>query len=382
MKVPRNFKELKPAYGFDDVAIAPGDITINPEMADLSTNFDGIKLKVPFIASAMDAVVDPKFAIAMTKAGGMAVMNMDGLHTRYEDTTAVYEEIAASPREEATAIMQRIYSAPQKPELIAKRVEEVKKGGGIAAVSFVPQNAKRMAPLAVEAGADMIVVQGTVVTARHSSKSLKGLVFADLIKNLDVPVLVGNTVSYEVTKELMQQGIAGVMVGVGPGSVCTSREVLGIGIPQVSATIECAAARDDYFKETGKYIPIITDGGIRTGGDVCKSFAAGANAVMIGSPFAKTEEAPAKGFHWGMAAWHDSLPRGTRINMGTEYSLDQLLYGPSSRTDGTLNLVGALQICMGYVGAENIREMNKARMVYAPAIKTEGKMYQQAGLGS
>jgi IMP dehydrogenase len=380
--VPRSFKELKPAYGFDDVAIAPGDITINPEMADLSTNFEGINLDIPFIASAMDAVVDPKFAIEMTKAGGMAVMNMDGLHTRYADTNAIYEEIAASPREEATAIMQRIYSAQQKPELIAKKVEEVKKGGGVAAVSFVPQNAKRMAPLAVEAGADMIVVQGTVVTARHSSKSLKGLVFSDMIKDLNVPVLVGNTVSYEVTKELMQQGIAGVMVGVGPGSVCTSREVLGIGIPQVSATIECAAARDDFFKETGQYIPIITDGGIRTGGDVCKSFAAGANAVMIGSPFAKTKEAPAKGFHWGMATWHDSLPRGTRINMGTEYSLHQLLYGPSSRTDGTLNLVGALQVCMGYVGAENLRDMNKARMVYAPAIKTEGKIYQQAGLGS
>jgi IMP dehydrogenase len=380
--VPRNFKELKPAYGFDDVAISPGDITINPEMADLTTNFDGIKLNIPFIASAMDAVVDPKFAIEMTKAGGLAVMNMDGLHTRYEDATAVYEEIAASPREEATAIMQRIYSVPQKPELIAKKVEEVKKGGGIAAVSFVPQSAKRMAPLAVEAGADMVVVQGTVVTARHSSKSLKGLVFSDLIKDINVPVLVGNTVSYEVTKELMQQGIAGVMVGVGPGSVCTSREVLGIGIPQVSATIECAAARDDFYKETGKYIPIITDGGIRTGGDVCKSFAAGANAVMIGSPFAKTKEAPAHGYHWGMATWHDSLPRGTRINMGTEYSLDQLLYGPSSRTDGTLNLVGALQVCMGYVGAETLREMNKARMVYAPAIKTEGKIYQQAGLGS
>ena len=380
--MPRNFKELKPAYGFDDVAISPGDITINPEMADLTTNFDGIKLNIPFIASAMDAVVDPKFAIDMTKAGGLAVMNMDGLHTRYEDATAVYEEIAASPREEATAIMQRIYSVPQKPELIAKKVEEVKKGGGIAAVSFVPQSAKRMAPLAVEAGADMVVVQGTVVTARHSSKSLKGLVFSDLIKDINVPVLVGNTVSYEVTKELMQQGIAGVMVGVGPGSVCTSREVLGIGIPQVSATIECAAARDDFYKETGKYIPIITDGGIRTGGDVCKSFAAGANAVMIGSPFAKTKEAPAHGYHWGMATWHDSLPRGTRINMGTEYSLQQLLYGPSSRTDGTLNLVGALQVCMGYVGAETLREMNKARMVYAPAIKTEGKIYQQAGLGS
>ncbi|MBH63016.1 MAG: GuaB3 family IMP dehydrogenase-related protein [Alphaproteobacteria bacterium] len=380
--MPRNFKELKPAYGFDDVAIAPGDITINPEMADLTTNFDGTKLGIPFIASAMDAVVDPKFAIEMTNAGGMAVMNMDGLHTRYEDTREIYEEIAAADREDATALMQKIYSAPQKPELIAKKVEEVKKGGGIAAVSFVPQTAKRMAPLAVEAGAEIVVVQGTVVTARHSSKSLKGLVFSDMIEDLKVPVLVGNTVSYEVTKELMQQGIAGVMVGVGPGSVCTSREVLGIGIPQVSATVECAAARDDFFKETGKYIPIITDGGIRTGGDVCKSFAAGANAVMIGSPFAKTEEAPAKGFHWGMATWHDSLPRGTRINMGTEYSLHQLLYGPSSRTDGTLNLVGALQVCMGYVGAENLREMNKARMVYAPAIKTEGKIYQMAGLGS
>ena len=379
--MPRNFKELKPAYGFDDVAIAPGDITINPEMADLTTNFDGIKLEVPFLASAMDAVVDPKFAIEMTKAGGLAVMNMDGLHTRYEDTAPLYEEIAAAPREEATAIMQRIYAEPQKPELVATRVEEIKRGGGTAAVSFVPQNAKRMAPLAVEAGADMIVVQATVVTARHSSKSLKGLIFSDLIKDIDVPILVGNTVSYEVTKELMQQGIHGVLVGVGPGSVCTSREVLGIGIPQVSATIECAAARDDFLKETGKYIPIITDGGIRTGGDVCKSFAAGANAVMIGSPFAKCEEAPAKGYHWGMATWHVSLPRGTRIKMGTEYSLRQLLYGPSSRTDGTLNLVGALQVCMGYVGAENLREMNNARMVYAPAMKTEGKIYQAAGLG-
>lgn len=380
--MPRDFKELKPAYGFDDVAITPGDITINPEMADLSTNFDGIKLDIPFIASAMDAVVDPKFAIEMTKSGGLAVMNMDGLHTRYEDTTEIYEEIAAAPREEATEIMQKIYSAPQRPELIAKKVEQVKKGGGSAAVSFVPQTAKRMAPVAVEAGADMVVVQGTVVTARHSSKSLKGLIFSELVEDLNVPVLVGNTVSYEVTKELMQQGIQGVMVGVGPGSVCTSREVLGIGIPQVSATVECAAARDDFFKETGKYIPIITDGGIRTGGDVCKSFAAGANAVMIGSPFAKCEEAPAHGYHWGMATWHDSLPRGTRINMGTEYSLNQLLYGPSSRTDGTLNLVGALQVCMGYVGAENLREMNNARMVYAPAIKTEGKIYQAAGLGS
>ena len=219
--MPRDFKELKPAYGFDDVAISPGDITINPELADLSTNFDGIKLDIPFIASAMDAVVDPNFAIEMTRTGGLAVMNMDGIHSRYEDTAAIYEEIAAAPRQEATSIMQRIYSAPQHPELIAQKIEQVKKGGGTAAVSFVPQTAKRMAPVAVEAGADMVVVQGTVVTARHSSKSLKGLIFSDLVKDINVPVLVGNTVSYEVTKELMQQGIQGVMIGVGPGSVCS-----------------------------------------------------------------------------------------------------------------------------------------------------------------
>ena len=228
----------------------------------------------------------------------------------------------------------------------------------------------------------MIVVQATVVTVRHTSKSVKGLVFTELKKQFDVPLIVGNTVSYEVTKELMAQGIDGVLVGVGPGAACTSREVLGIGVPQVSATIECAAARDDYFEETGRYVPIITDGGIRTGGDVCKSFASGADTVMIGSPFAKTREAPGKGSHWGMATPHPSLPRGTRLSVGTRYSLHQLLFGPSSTTDGTENLVGALRVSMGYVGARTIAEMHGARMVYAPAIKTEGKLYQMAGLGS
>jgi IMP dehydrogenase len=378
----REFKELRPAYGFDDVAIVPGDITINPELVDISMSFDGVKLDIPFMASAMDSVVDTKFAIEMSKAGGMAVMNMDGIHSRYDDADAVYQEIAETPREHATALLQKIYSQPIKEELIGRRVEDIKNGGGTAAVSFVPASTKKLAPLAVEAGADVVVVQGTVVTVRHNSRSIEGLVLSKIVEQLGVPVIVGNTVTYDVVKEMMAQGVHGVLVGVGPGSACTSREVLGIGVPQVSATIECAAARDDYFQETGRYVPIITDGGIRTGGDVCKSFAAGADAVMIGSPLAKTKEAPAHGQHWGMATPHASLPRGTRINVGTTYSLNKLLFGPSSKTDGTENLVGALRVSMGYVGAENIREMHNARMVYAPAIKTEGKIYQMAGLGS
>jgi IMP dehydrogenase len=381
-ELPREFKELRPAYGFDDVAIVPGDITLNPEMVDISTSFDGVKMKIPFMASAMDSVVDSKFAIEMTKAGGVAVMNMDGIHSRYEDTEAIYQEIAETPREHATALMQKLYSQPQREELVGKRVEEIKKGGGIAAVSFVPASTKRLAPAAVEAGADIVVVQGTVVTVRHSSRSLEGLVLSKLVEQLKVPIIIGNTVTYDVVKEIMAQGVHGVLVGVGPGSACTSREVLGIGVPQVSATIECAAARDDFFQETGRYVPIITDGGIRTGGDVCKSFASGADAIMLGSPLAKTKEAPAHGTHWGMATPHPSLPRGTRLNVGTHYSLNQLLFGPSSKTDGTENLVGALQVSMGYVGAANIKEMHNARMVYAPAIKTEGKIYQMAGLGS
>ncbi len=378
----RELKELRQAYGFDDVAIVPGDITLNPELVDISTSFDGIKMDIPFMASAMDSVVDTNFAIEMSKAGGVAVMNMDGIHSRYEDPDPVYQEIAETPREAATALMQKIYSQPVKPELVGKRVEDIKKGGGTAAVSFVPASTKTLAPLAAEAGADAIVVQGTVVTVRHNSRSLEGLVLSKLVDQLDIPILVGNTVTYDVVKEMMAQGVHGVLVGVGPGAACTSREVLGIGVPQVTATIECAAARDDYFDETGRYVPIITDGGIRTGGDVCKSFAAGADSVMIGSPFAKTTEAPAHGVHWGMATPHASLPRGTRLSVGTHYSLNQLLYGPSSKTDGTENLVGALRVSMGYAGAETIREMHNARMIYAPAIKTEGKIYQMAGLGS
>ena len=380
MELPIGMQTLPPAYGYDDVAIVPGDETVNPDMTDVSTSFDGFSLDIPFLASAMDSVVDVNFAVDMSERGGVAVMNMDGLHTRYEDTEEIYRDIAAVEKSDATELLQKVYSKPLDPNLVGQRVIEIKERGGKAAVSFVPQTAKRHAPLAAEAGADMVVVQGTVITRRHRSKNSPiGLILSELINDVNVPVVVGNTVSYSVTKELMEEGVHGILVGVGPGSACTSREVLGIGVPQVTATMECVAARDDYLKETGRYVSIVTDGGIRTGGDVCKSVACGADAVMIGSPFAKTEEAPANGMHWGMATWHSSLPRGTRIDLGVRYSLEELLFGPSSTSDGTLNLVGALRVCMGYVGAETIRDMHGARMVYAPAIKTEGKIYQMAG---
>lgn len=372
-------KTLQPAYGFDDVAIVPGNVTISPDMPDTTARFNGLEMEIPFLAAAMDSVVDVNFAAKMSEYGGLAIMNMDGLHTRYTDTEPIYAEIAAASKDDATELMQKLYSQPINPELIGQRIEEIKSAGGKAAVSFVPPNAKRNAPLAAEAGADMIVIQGTVVSKIHrSANSPVGLRLSQLVESVTIPVVVGNVVSYTVTSELLEEGVHGILVGVGPGSACTSREVLGIGVPQVSATLECAAARDDFYHRTGRYVPIVTDGGIRTGGDVCKSIAAGADSVMIGSPFAKTREAPAKGMHWGMATWHESLPRGTRIDLGVRYGLEELLFGPSSRSDGTLNFVGALRVCMGYVGAEDIKQMHDARMVYAPAIKTEGKVYQMA----
>ena len=375
-------KTLQPAYGFDDVAIVPGNVTISPDMPDTTARFDGLEMEIPFLAAAMDSVVDVNFAAKMGEYGGLAIMNMDGLHTRYTDTEPIYAEIAAASKDDATELMQKLYSQPINPELIGQRIEEIKSAGGKAAVSFVPPNAKRNAPLAAEAGADMIVIQGTVVSKIHrSANSPVGLRLSQLVESVTIPVVVGNVVSYTVTSELLEEGVHGILVGVGPGSACTSREVLGIGVPQVSATLECAAARDDFYHRTGKYVPLVTDGGIRTGGDVCKSIAAGADSVMIGSPFAMTREAPAKGMHWGMATWHESLPRGTRIDLGVRYGLEELMFGPSSRSDGTLNLVGALRVCMGYVGAEDIKQMHDARMVYAPAIKTEGKVYQMAAGG-
>ena len=375
MEAPR-FKEVRRAYGFDEVAIAPGSFTINPDQTSTHFSIDGMTMSMPILAAAMDAIVSPSFAAKFDDLGGMAVMNLEGVHTRYEDSVAMLEEIVEAPKEEATNVLQRVYTAPIQEHLIGERVEEIKSSGAKCAVSVTPASTKGLAPLAVEAGADTIVVQSTVTTARHISKSKRGLVFSDLLEMINVPVMVGNCVSYDVALELMETGIHGVLVGVGPGAACTTREVTGVGVPQVTATIDCAAARDEYHRRTGRYVPIITDGGIRTGGDLCKAFACGADAVMIGTPLAQSEEAPGKGYNWGMASPHPALPRGVRVEVGVEGSLKEILYGPTSKPDGTQNLMGALEVCMGMVGAFNIRDMHSADIVLAPSIKTEGKHHQ------
>jgi len=378
MAIPE-MKELARAYGFDEVAIVPGDVTINPEQANTQFAVDGQTFNIPIIASAMDAIVSPEFAGHMEKAGGLAVMNLEGLQTRYDDPAEPLARLAAASDEEVTAIMQEAYSQPIRDNLIGERVEDVKRTGARCAVSVTPAHTKRMAAVAVEAGADLIFVQSTVTTARHASKSKRGLIFSELLEMVDVPVVVGNCVGYDVALELMDTGIAGILVGVGPGAACTTREVTGVGVPQVSATINVSAARNEYLKRTGRYVPVITDGGIRTGGDVCKAIVSGADAVMIGTPLAQAEEAPGQGYNWGMAAPHPSLPRGTRVKVGVKGSLEKILFGPTSLTNGTQNLVGAIEICMGMVGAYNIQEMHNAQMVLAPSIKTEGKHFQRGG---
>jgi IMP dehydrogenase len=357
-------------------------VTVNPELTQLGLDIGPYHFDVPFLASAMDAVVDPRFAIEMHRAGGLAVLNLEGVWTRYDDPGAMLEQVASASRVEATAILQEAYHEPIRDDLIARRIREIKDGGAVAAISVTPMLTKKYAPLIQDSGADIIVVQSTVTTAHHESNSVEGLRFDKLFKNIHIPVVVGNTVGFGATLEIMRTGVAAVLVGVGPGAACTSREVLGIGVPQVTATIDCAAARDFYYRESGNYVPIITDGGIRTGGDVCKCFASGADAIMMGSPFAATTEAPGRGYHWGMATPHANLPRGTRVSVGGNTTIQKLLYGPTSRTDGTENLVGALRTAMGMCGAHTIREFQQAEMVVAPAIKTEGKIYQFAQANS
>ncbi|MXY47038.1 MAG: GuaB3 family IMP dehydrogenase-related protein [Chloroflexi bacterium] len=375
MATPR-IKELRRVYGFDEVAIVPGELTINPELVSTDFPIDGITLKTPVLASAMDAVGSPKFAGKMSELGGMGVMNLEGVQARYDDPDEILNQIVTTPQDEVTGLLQKLYSAPIRHDLVGERVEEMKENGAVCAVSVTPAKTKELAPVAAEAGADMIVVQSTVTTARHISNSARGLRFPELLEMLDVPMLVGNCVGYDVALELMETGIHGVLVGVGPGAACTTREVTGVGVPQVSATLDCAAARDEYYERTGRYVPIVTDGGIRTGGDLCKAFACGADAVMLGTPLAQAEEAPGKGYNWGMANPHPALPRGTRVKVGINGSLEEILYGPTSVTDGTQNLMGALQVCMGMIGAQTIQEMHEAEVVVAPSIKTEGKHYQ------
>ena len=370
------YKQLRQSYGFDEVAIVPGDVTINPDQTKLDFKIGKINFAIPFMASAMDGVTDVKFAIAMSKLGGLAVLNLEGVQTRYENPEEVLSELANAGPDTVTALMQKIYSTPIKESLVGKRVEEIKKGGAVAAVAVTPANTKKFASACIEAGADILVVASTVTSARHSSKSQRGLIFSELCKSTPIPIVVGNCVSYSACLELMKTGVAGVLVGVGPGAACTSRTVLGVGVPQITATIDCAAAREEFRRETGRYVPIITDGGFRNGGDVCKAIVAGADAVMLGSLFAMAQEAPGHGYHWGMATPHASLPRGTRIKVGIQASLEQILMGPSHLTDGTQNLVGALRTCMGVCGARTITDMQKAEMVIAPSITTEGKSWQ------
>jgi IMP dehydrogenase len=371
------FKQLRHSYGFDEVAIVPGDITANPDQTNIDFQIEGFTFTIPIMASAMDAVSDVNFASLMSKLGGLAVINLEGVQTRYDNPKEVLTEIAQASDAEVTPLLQEIYSQPIKENLIGERIEALKKSGAVCAVSVAPANTKRFAPIAAEAGADIFTVQSTVTTTRHISKSYRGLIFSELRESIPMPIIVGNCVSYSACLELMRTGISGVLVGVGPGAACTTRQVLGVGVPQVTATMDCAAARDEYLRQSGRYVPIITDGGISNGGDLCKAFASGADAVMLGSIFAQAEEAPGLGYHWGMSHPHPALPRGTRIKVGTTGTLEQILFGPTSVTDGSQNLVGALRTVMSTCGALTIQEMHRVEMVIAPAITTEGKSWQR-----
>lgn len=371
-------RKARRAYGFDEIAIVHGNVTINPDEVDTSWGLGKLKFEVPIIAAAMDGVVDPKFAILMSKYGSFGILNLEGIYTRYDDPYTIIEEFIQAPADKATALVQQLYHPPIKEELIGKRIEEIKNAGAIAVVSCVPQKCERFGAIAQEAGADIFVVQSTVTTARHIAKAYKSVDFAKFNKKMKIPVIIGNCVTYEATLELMETNPAAILIGVGPGAACTTRGVLGVGVPQVTATVDAAAARNFYYQNTGRYIPIITDGGMTSGGDVCKAFACGADAVILGSALAKAIESPGKGYHWGMATPHHNLPRGTRIFVGTTGTLEEILFGPARLDDGSQNLMGALHTCMGYVGARNLREMHRAELVIAPTIKTEGKIFQKA----
>jgi len=372
-------KTARRAYGIDEIALVPGGKTLDPNVADTFWEIGGIRREIPIIASAMDSVVDVDMVVKLSDLGALGVINLDGIQTRYDDPTPILEKIASVGVTEFVSLMQELYAEPVKPELIQKRIREIKEKGGIACASSIPVNAFKYGAIAAEAGCDLFFLQSTVVSTTHIAA--EGLVSLDLAKfcqEMPIPVLMGNCVTYDVTLELLRAGAAGVLVGIGPGAACTSRGVLGVGIPQATAVADCAAAREEFFKETGKYVPIIADGGLITGGDICKSIACGADAVMIGSPFARAKEAPGRGFHWGMATPSPVLPRGTRIRVGTTGSLEQILRGPAGLDDGTHNLLGALKTSMGTLGAATIPEMQQVEVVIAPSLLTEGKVYQKA----
>ena len=390
MWIGRN-RKARVTYGFDEIALVPGEVTINPNEVDTSFEIprphgaEPIKLKIPIIASAMDGVTNVRFCIEMGKLGGLGVINLEGIQTRYENPSEVLDEIVKADKANVTELIQKLYLAPIKEDLIPRRIKELKDAGVLAAVSSIPQKADRYGAIAQEAGADVFVVQSTVSTVRHISTEYKSLDLAGFCKAMKAPVIIGNAVTYNVVLELMQHGVSGVLIGVGPGAACTSRGVLGLGVPQVTATVDSAAARDAHHKKTGRYVPIITDGGMSKGGDVCKALAAGSDAVMVGSAFARAEEAPGRGNHWGMATPHANLPRGTRVQVGVTGSVKQILFGPATVDDGSQNLVGAIATCMGNVGASTIREFQETEIIIAPSIKSEGKLFQMVqsvGMGT
>jgi len=377
-------RRARRCYGFDEIALVPGAQTVNPNEVDTSFEIAGKKFHIPILAAAMDGVVDVKFAVEMSKLGGLAVLNLDGVQTRYEDPDTVLEQIAKASPQKATELIQSIYNKPIKEKLISKRINEIKKRKGTVVVSCIPAHAERFLKIAIASGADMFVLQSTVTTPRHITREYKSLDLEKFCKSSKIPVIIGNCVTYETTLELMETGAAGLLIGVGPGAACTTRGVLGIGVPQVTATVDAASARDFYFKRTARYVTIITDGGMNRGGDVCRAFACGADAVMIGSSFARAKEAPGRGYHWGMATSHMNLPRGTRIYVGTTGSLKEILFGPAKVDDGSQNLIGALKTSMGSLGVMNLNQMHDVEIIIAPSIQTEGKIFQvgqRVGMG-
>jgi IMP dehydrogenase len=375
---PSRVDSIRHTYGFDDVSLAPGTSTIEPADVDTSVEIAGIALRIPILAAAMDAVVDPAFAGVLARLGGLAVLNLEGVQTRYDDADALLERIACASDDDVQRLLFEAYAQPVREDLVVRRIAEIHAAGSPVAVAATPAGARRFGPFCAEHGADLFVVQSQVSSARHLAAGYDPLELSDFTRGMPIPVAVGNTTSFAAAYELMGQGIAALFVGVGPGAACTTREVLGIGVPQVTAISDVAAARDTYQDETGRYVPVVGDGGIRRGGELAKAIAAGADAVMLGSPLARAEEAPGRGTNWGMAAPSLTLPRGTRIRVGTAGTLERILFGPAQVADGSENLVGALRQSMAALGARTIPEMQRVEMVHAPSAASEGKSWQRS----
>jgi IMP dehydrogenase len=378
-------KKARRAYGFDDIAIVPSRRTRDPDDVDITWTLGPYRFELPLLASAMDGVVSPETAGILGRLGGLAVLNLEGIWTRYEDADALLERIATLDREDATREMQEIYAEPVKPELIAQRIEEIKAQGVVAAASLTPQKVEQWHEIALEAGLDILVIQGTVISAEHVSTQGHVLNLKEFVREVPVPVVLGGCASYSTGLHLMRTGAAGVLVGVGPGAACTTRGVLGIGVPQATAIADVAAARSQHMLETGEYCKVIADGGMRTGGDVAKAIACGADAVMVGSPLARAYEAPGHGYHWGMATFHSSLPRGARVATVQNGSMEEIITGPAHENDGTFNLIGGLRTSMATCGYQDIAEFNRAELMIAPSLQTEGKQLQrdqQIGMGA